>query len=495
MLRSNWLLLLVCITLPAAGNPELRMELSSGLGGQVVSGRASEIGIRLFASSATRAELQFSDRNGDTSIPVTLDAQREKRLWIPVDPAALGPLRVRLLTDAGEIVESELVFAHGDTPITIVSRSVSADQSHASHPLATGIRPVVIAPGGFPRSFQAYAGVAAMVTDLASLSGLSTEQYRAFAKYLSGCNVLLVSATSQALLQQLRKLAGCGGKFIHSYASLEQVPALLQTLAAGRGAKSPSAQNLLSLLEPRWRDAMATSLTLYLAGYIIFIALVNWRMQRTQYLLLLPVVAAAAAILAWSGDGASRSVSWVEAQSGDSHASVATLLLQGGDRRGSSDISIDADAALSSFGAGPPAARIRYAEPGGRRQLSVRTNLLEPVAWQMRGVRRQALPYTLHMRQGLPEVIRRADTATNRAILLWQGYTYAVPELEKGESWRPYETRKLPALSAAEKLLQRYLQHESPALLLPFTLRQEALATQGQDQGFLVIRHHPGQAL
>jgi hypothetical protein len=494
MRRFNWLLLLACIALPAAGSTELSMELTAGLGGQVVSGRSSELGIRLFAGSATRVELQFSDRNGDTTIPVTLDAHNEKRLWIPVSPAARGPLQVRLLTDAGEVVESELRFAQDDTPITIVSRALSATRFPVSS-AATGIRPVVIAPDGFPHSFQAYAGVAAMVTDLASLSGLSTDQYRAFAKYLGGCNLLLVSAASKALLQQLRELAGCGGRFISGYEDLEQVPALLQTLAAARGLQSPSAQNLSSLLAPGWRDEMATSLTLYLAGYIVFIALINWRMKKIQYLLLLPVAVAVAGVLAWSGNGASRSVSWVEAQSGDSHASVTTLLQLGGDRRGGSSAAIDDDAALSRFGGGPPVASIRYAQPQGRRLLSVQTTLLEPAAWRMLGVRRQALPYSLQMRQGVPEVVRRTDPATDRATLMWQGYTYPVPELAKGESWRPHETRKLPALSAAEKLLQRYLQPESPALLLPFTSRLETLAAQVQDHGFVVIRYDPGQTL
>jgi len=493
MHRLNWLLLLACIAPPAAANTGLRMELSAGLGGQVVDGVSSELGVRLFAASATRAELRFSDRNGDVSIPLELDGQSEQRLWIPLNPAAQGPLVVRLLSDAGEVLASELSFAHGDMPVTIVSRPLRAAGSAPGHAAATGIRPVVIAPDSYPHSFPAYAGVAAMVTDLASLAGLSTAQYRAFAQYLGGCNPLLVSSAGEAMLQQLRRLAGCGGSFIRAYDSLEQVPGLLRTLAAARAAQAPSAQDLLPLLTPRWRDDMASSLILYLAGYILFIALINWRMQQTQYLLLLPLIAAGAGLLAWSGEGASRSLSWVEARSGDSHASVTTLLLLGGDRRGSSSISVAADAALSRLGGEPPAASIRYTRPPGPRLLSVRTNLLEPVAYRLLGVRRETLPYSLQLRQGLPEVTRRTDAATNRAILLWQGYTYPLPDLAKGESWRAHETRRLPALSAAEKLLQRHLQHDSAALLLPIASASDSAARQSREHGFMVIRPVPGQ--
>jgi len=495
MPRIYWLLLLIGFTQPAAGNPELQMELTAGLGGQIVNGRSSEIGIRLFAGNTTHAELQFNDGNGDTSIAVTIEAQSTKRLWVAVNPEPPGPLVVRLVSSEGEVIESELELAYGDTPITIVSRHVSADQPRASHPAVSAIRPVVISSDSFPRNFQAYAGVTAMITDLASLSGLSSEQYRALANYLASCNVLLVSTTKPATLEQLRQLSGCGGHFVRGYQALEQIPALLQTLAAERRLKSPSTQSMLSLQQPAFRDQMASSLTLYLAGYIVFVALVNWRMSKTQYLLILPIIIAAAGILAWSGSGTIRSMSWIEAQSGDSHSRISTLLLLGGDRRGKVSVSVDGDAALSLFGDGSQSSLIRYSEQDGRHLLSADADLLRPLAWRLDRVGRQSLPYTLQLRQGQPEVILRGQSSTNQAILLWRGYTYRLPQLETGESWHPHESQKQLALSAPEKLLQRYLQHESPALLLPHAPRQENFTGPAQDRGWLVIRPGHGWTL
>jgi hypothetical protein len=496
MTRLSRLLFLLCFSLPAAANAAIEMQLSAGLGGQAVAGRSTELKVRIFANSPVVAELQINDADGFFSAPVTLDAQTEKSIWFPVTPEPTGPLKVRLLSNSGEIIEKELVFEHGNAPLTIISRSVPASRSHGGLRQTPGVRPVIIPPESLPRSLQGYAGIHAIVTDVGSLSSLTIEQYRAFANYLSACNILLLSAASTAVLERVRGLSGCGGKFVQSYRTLAEVSRLLQTLDSKRSVKPPSAQSLLPLQLPLFQASMTTPLILYLAGYIFLMALLSWRMKKSQYLLILPVVAALAGILAWSGSGSARLLSWAETRSGDSHLRVSSLLLLGGDRRGENRLTYDADISISPFGDNTRYKRARKPDKDARRELSAYTSLLTPAAYQLSSVGRHAPAFTLQLKQGLPELVYHAEKTTNQARLLWRGYTYRVPPLAKGESWNPHETQKQISLSAEEKLLQRHLQHDLPALLLPFTPGLPGVAAARlQNQGWLVIRHSPEQIL
>jgi len=498
MVRLSWLILLLCLFLPAAGNSAIDMEITAGLGGQAVAGRATEIKVRLFASSSTSAELQVRDANGYLTVPVTLAGQTVKHLWLPVTPEALSPLQVRLLLGSGEVIEKELIFEHGDTLLSLISRSVPVGHAHASHPQTTDVRPVIVPAESLPHSLQAYAGVHAIVTDVESLSSLTIEQSQAFANYLGGCNILLLANASAAVLKRVRSLSGCAGRYIQSYQTLAQVSNLLRELDARLPPKPPSAQNMLALHLPAFQDSMVTSLGLYLAGYIALMALLAWQMQKTNYLLIVPVIAAGAGILAWTGGGSTHLISWAETQSNDSHLRVSSLLLLGGDRRGENSLVHDAAVSISPvnglFSGKSGHYRSRHLEQRSRRELSVHTAMLAPAAYQLTSVGRGTPAFTLQLEQGAPELVYHAESATNQARLLWQGYTYRVPPLAKDESWHPHETERQLAQSAEEKLLQRHLEFESPALLLPFGPEPRGVAAADiQGQGWLVIRHNPAE--
>lgn len=496
--RLSRLILLFCISLPAAGNSSIDMEVTAGLGGQAVSGRATEIKVRLFASSSTSAELQIRDANGYLTVPVTLAGQAVKHLWLPVTPKALNPLQVRLLLGSGKVIEKELIFEHGHTPLSLISRPVPVEQALASHQQAPDVRPIIVPAESLPHSSQAYAGVHAIVTDVGSLSSLTIEQYQAFANYLGGCNILLLADASPAVLERVRSLAGCAGRYIQSYQTLAQVSNLLRELDAGLPPKPPSAQNLLAFQLPAFQDNMVTTISLYLAGYIALMALLGWQMQKTNYLLILPVIAAGAGILAWTGDGSTRLTSWAETQSNDSHLRVSSLLLLGGDRRGENSLVHDATVSISPVGSLSSSKtghdHTRHLDQRSRRELSVHTAMLAPAAYQLSSVSRRAPAFTLQLEQGVPELVYHAESAMNQARLLWQGYTYRVPPLAKGESWHPHETARQLAQSAEEKLLRRHLEFESPALLLPFVPVSHGVgAADIQGQGWLVIRHNPAE--
>lgn len=472
------------------------MELKTGLGGRAVSGQTSEIKIHLFATRPIAGELEIIDGNGLTRLPVQLDEQREKTLWLPVTAIAYTPIRVRLITHQGDVIEKELAFEHSNTPLTIIASTIPAGQTLNSHHAPATITPVILAAAGLPHTPQAYAGVDAIVIDPQSLSSLSQDQYHALADYLGQCNIMLLSDATQAMLKDLQKIAGCGGRFIQSYEDISQVTPALLKLSAKRPPKTPALQELMLLWQPAFQQQMITSISLYLGGYLFFMALVTWRMKNTYYLLLLPAITAAAGALIWTGEGSHHLTGWAETESDDSYNRISSLLMLSGNRRGENSTTIGTDTRLSNFISESQYPGIRYLQDSAQRKLSGYTHLLSPQAYHLTSITSQPPLFLLTMKKGQPEVVFLGEESPEETRLLWRGHFYNVPVLSRDDRWQPEQTPGQDPVSPAERLLNRHLAFGDPALLLPFSPDlTEAGDKNIQTTGWLVIRHNPEQML
>lgn len=488
------LLLLSLLPLPAIASPVIDMELKAGLGGLAVSGRATEMMLRLFSTSPIDGHVEITDSNGVATLPVRLDEQREKIWWLPVNPGAPGSVRVRLITNQGRVIEKQQAFEHSRRPVTIISSTIPAGFGFSGHQQSGRIRPVILSTAGLPHVAQAYAGVGAIVSDAQFLSKLTRDQYHALGQYLGGCGIMLVSDADPAVLERLRDISGCNGHSIDTYADLSAVTALLLRLDAERPPGPPAPAELMPLQRKVFQQRMVSSLSFYLCGYVIFIALVAWRIKTTRYLLLLPVLVAGAGALAWSGTGGHQLISWAETQSGDQYSRVSSLLLLGGDRMGHSSVLLGPDSRLAAIGGDLQLPGIHYQDDGRHRELSGDTRLLVPRACELTSVSRYSPPFSLTLRDGQPQVILQAQAFPHDTRLLWRGHAFTVPVLTKGESWQPLESPGHEPGSPAERLLNRRLAFGDPALLLPFGPGMvDAGGADTQATGWLAIRHEAGR--
>jgi len=469
------------------------MELKAGLGGQTVSGQTTEIKIHLFATRPVNGELEIFDANGLTRLPFQLDEHREKTLWLPVTPKPFRAVKIRLITNRGEVIEKKLAFEHSRTALTLITRTIPAEQTLSSHQ-ATGIAPVILSATGLPHIPQAYASVDAIVTDPQSLSSLYQNQYHALADYLSRCNIMLLSGANQTVLKDLQSISGCAGRFIQSYQNLSQVRPMLLKLSAKRPPKMPAPQDLMSLRQPLFQQQMITSILLYLGGYIFFFTLVSWRMKKMHYLLPLPALVAAAGALIWTGEGNHQLISWAETESSDNYNKISSLLMLGGNRRGENRVTLDAETRLSNFIGESQTPSIHYLQDGDQRKLSGFTHLLSPQAYHLTSTIRQLPQFLLTIKEERPEVIFLGEKSPVKTRLLWRGHAYKVPVLSRDERWQPEKKLAQDPVSLAESLLNRHLAFGDPALLLP--LSPELTETDDsniQTTGWLVIRHNPEQ--
>jgi len=469
------------------------MELQAGLGGHVASGRATEIQVRLFAASPVEVELEVMDGNGVTTLPLLLDEHKEKTFWLPVTPERHRPIQVRLLTSQGTVIEKVLAFKHSRAGLTVISSSIPVQKSLNWHQPSSDISPVVLSAKSLPHSSQAYDGIEAIVTDSLSLSSLSHNQYRSLGNFLGQCGIMLILDADPLMLERVHQFSGCNGRLIHSFEALSQVTPLLLKLSAVHPPKPPSPQDLMSLGESALQNQTATSLSLYLGGYMLFITLVSWHMRKARYLLPLPVLVAAAGILAWSGAGSHQFITWVETESNDNHARVSSLLLLGGDRRGESQATLGAETKLFNIRGDAHYSSLYYPLDASHRVLHGHTHLLSPRAYQLTSVARQSSRFQISISDGHPQVVFLGNTSPEEAQLMWRGKSYSVPVLSRNQRWQPDEILGQPPASAAERLLNRRLAYVDPALLLPFTTDSANSSTPAI--GWLVIRHNPGRLL
>lgn len=470
------------------------MELKTGLGGQSAPGQTSEIKIHLFATHPIAGELEIIDGNGLTRLPVQLDEQREKTLWLPVSPGPLIPVKVRLITEQRVVADNMLVFEHSPSPLIIISSTIPVSETLNMHHQPVGITPVILSATGFPHIAQAYSGVDAIVINPQTLSSLSQDQYHALAYHLSRCSIMLLSGTNQTVLERLRNIAGCNGRFVQSYENLSQVTPMLLKLIAKRHPKTPAPEELMPLRQTPFQQQMITSISLYLGGYIFFFTLATWLMKKTQYLLLLPALVAAAGLMVWIGEGSHHLISWAETESGDSHNNISSLLLLGGDRLGENSITLGTDTRLSNFLDEAQHPSIRYLQDVGQRELSGFTYLLSPQAYHLTSTARRLPQFLLTTKEGQPEVIFLGEQSPAETRLLWRGHSYSVPVLARDDRWQPDKMLGHEPTSHAERLLNRHLAFENPALLLPYTPDLAEVGDNAiQTTGWLVIRHNPEQ--
>ena len=472
------------------------MELKAGLAGQVGSGRATEIEIRLFATSPVSGELLFKDSNGSNRMKIRLSERQEQIIRLPVAPLPLKPLKVWLSGDGFADIGRELTFEQSDQRLTLVASPIPSYQTFDSHRIAQGITPLILSAEGLPYLSQTYDSVVALVMDQRTLSRLSSDQYHSLADYLSRCGTLLLHRTDQGAVRQLRNSAGCGGRYIEAFNDLTEVAPTLQRLGDSGPVTPPTLTDLLTLRESDQRQQMISALSLFLAGYLLLVVLALWRLQKPQLAMLLPLLAAAAAGLAWNGSSQRSLVSWSETESGDKTMRTFGLLSVGGNRRDDFNLALGEGLQLYPPHEKPRDLVIQYEEDGASRRLAASSPLLVQQHYGFSTLQHKETGYTLSMREGVPLIRFPPRGDLSQTKLIWRGQVFDLPSFPTGGSWRPGRHQGRPPVSPAERLICRRLAFEDAALLMPHSVSYDEIPlSAGYAAGWLVIRPARGETL
>lgn len=472
------------------------MDIRAGLGGQAIDGLASELEISLFSSQSFTGEVEITDGLGRTVIPVQIDEQKLNSRWLAVTPDRHQPIQVNLVINGNRVLSKQLTFEVNKNPFSIISSSIPRSQTLDKLQYSNSNTPLILPSMGLPHTIPATAGVAAIVTEPESLASLTDAQYNALNHYLERCGFMLVTAAQGSMLKRLKNISGCNGRFVQVFDDITQIPALLDRMQSQRPPGLPSASDLLSLQPTDLKQQMVPTITIFLGAYILLILLISLRLKNLNYLFLLPVFASIAGIIAWSGQGSQQMISWAETESGDNQVRVSSLLLSGGNRQGNSSINIGSEIHVLKLNKDSQRPDFSYSKQASYRVMQVKTHLLRPHSLELKYVSHVESPFLLKLENNIPKIIFQGSQPEQNCLLLWQGHTYEIPTLIQGSVWQPEPGSGRQPGTAMERLLNRHLNYDSAALLLPYESAPAHTGTPTmKPAGWLVIRHDQGQLL
>jgi hypothetical protein len=294
---------------------------------------------------------------------------------------------------------------------TIAAPATGADNAfEATIPIGIGDLPLLAA---------GYRALASLTMAPEALLALDPDQIAALDGFLAGCGTLIVPNADPALLEALRRPAGCAGRFVGGIPGigtpsvLAQPPRLPASIAPEAG---PDTRQLALLLLP----------------YPLLLAALALLRRSGPWLLVLPPAAA----LAYAGAlplaaPPADSATWAETFAGDTHHRFVTLLRSSGGAsaalrlpRGTHDLVV------------VPAGRPHrlHIDRDGTLILATPRALLRYREYRLEGVGR--VPFRLRVSASGDSA--RVENAGPRASppgwLLWRGAAYPIPAITPGGS-------------------------------------------------------------
>ncbi len=308
MLRCLLLIgLALCGLAHAIEPPHIDLTAAPAWKGWSRPGRATEIDIRVTADTPTQTTLEVAAGRQVVRAELDLQPGRTVRLQIPV--ASTERIALTVGAPAASAVRREVGIAQSESPVLGVG--LVTDEAVALE----GFHTVLLGADDLPRNARAYSSVDALILDAPTLGALDQRQLGALFEHAAACGRIVVLNANERVLRLLEGAGGCGGSTLMSAATLADAT---DRLKASLAKSMPPAVSSAGLGEmTRAAPSSWHRVALGLAVYFAAAALVFLFFTSLPMLLLMPVLAAAAALaLPHAMQPSSQLVVWSEGESG-----------------------------------------------------------------------------------------------------------------------------------------------------------------------------------
>jgi hypothetical protein len=391
-------------------------------GGRFVPGEPTEITLTLSARRGGEAAILVVGAGGRVAHSLRLTGGVPAVLALPAYPGREGALEVRARIRDGEEAAELVALASVPAPFAV---EVANPAAAAASPRAPGALRIPV--GELPRSAAGLAPVSDLLMPAAAVAALRPEQTRALADFIAACRPLWLIEASPAVVERVRRSAGCSGRFVRPLPS-EGLPR-----NAARPPALPPVSALDGLLAARWGPAPRDRLALLLLPMPILLAGFLAVRNPTGWLLLVPVAGLLA--YAWLIPAAlptARALTWAEMDLGDPGYRFVTLLDALGTGRSNGPLALSPSAGLPrQIDSDSTAVTLETGDD--RLGLPLPDRLLQRRLYRLDGTRSTGLrPSVRPVDNGL-EIANAGATPIPAGTLLWRGARYATPPLASGE--------------------------------------------------------------
>lgn len=273
-------------------------------------GSQAELILSLISGESGVARIELGSQTATLTRELHTEANRITNLSLPFMPDRDLRLTLTIRFPDGHSLSREIAYgtytSRGETPVLArVGGAPGGEHADALH----------VSPQDLPESYHAYNWIDAIALQRESVAELNAAQRQALQTFVEDCRPLILVNASEALLNNLRRYAGCEGRFVTS-----AVPSLMGTTHLRQRpllvpSEVPSLQagmqgGRLSL--PTWR-----AMILFLLSYCLIAALFLKRSKTSWAVLTLPMAASALALLVWQqATPRSNLILWAERDAG-----------------------------------------------------------------------------------------------------------------------------------------------------------------------------------
>ncbi len=469
----------------------LALELLPAWNGITRPGAITEVGVRLRSPESRVIAIEIGAEPVAVGATVTVLAEQPRTVWIPYRASARAPLVLSAYSEGRLLARLEKWLFQPAPAERVVAVVVGGAPTVARDALSWPRTHVLtVAASSLPRTVQAYGVVAATVLDGRALTALDGAQLDALGATLARCGRVVVTGISAALRAELEHIAGCGGAFLKTTPSFDQVAESVAALLRERPPELPGKRDLLAIMAPAGGAGSYSLVLAFLGFYAAALGAAALLARRPWVLLVAPIAATALALLAWrSGLPWDGLMTWSEVAQDEVAGRYAALLRVDGRGRGQTRVSIPASGIVAAPLPEGAVLRLAMDDQGGTTAaIEIETHLFSRHDIYFQGTFRGRPPFSIALRDGRPLVTNLGPEATPSAILARRGVRYALPSLAPKEEWAMPDAPLRADLDPVEKLLQQRLRGDRPALLVPYVPQSARMMTMvSPPQGWLVL--------
>lgn len=423
-------------------------------GGRFAEGRSTEIAVWLSSPAGGEVRILSTGTKGSLEYSAAVEADRPHLATLPASPGPDGRLEVTATLPNGLLLSKEVRFLPQRERFVV---------EIVWEAMRTGIGEtdfLRLTADALPRSAAGYGPLAALVLHTRVLASLDADQTTALSTYLEACRPLGLAEVSPEVLERVRAIAGCSGRYVTAAPPNRDTPI------------SPAALPDSLPTPPRLQELSATSrhtqpdrTALLLLPYPILLLASAGSRRPGAWLLLIP--AGATLILAWvlpMSVTPARAATWAEMDAGESSYRFVSLLDLAGNGHAQAPLRLPAGTGvLWAADSGPLEQRI--SDSTGTIELALPSSMLQHRRYRLEGTRPSAVSVGL---EGIGTGVRltnRGSEATPAGWLSWHGKTSPVPPLPPGSTHM--QSLDAPKVEAPFAGLGSLAATQGPVLVLP----------------------------
>lgn len=463
-------ILLIAGSAVSAADNGFKLEATPAWNGIYKTNGATEIMISLLSIQPGVVKVQtkqaFQKINLEANIPAVLS--------LPYKPHSRGETRIK--TSSNNIPDASIEKQLNLTLSNSINIAVLGDglnihqQQKLKHSLSQidRVKPFFVSSSTLPRLNVGYQPIDILILHFTALTRIDEQQTDALTHYISQCGKIVTLQFPTGIYNKLSKIAGCNGAFMSATVLPSNVTDFISQLISKQPAALPTIEEIKKIAAGSSTDSPYLLVLIFCLAYLLIMLFISTFSNYHFLLLILPLIATLSAIMVWFSQQPQYNMSsWIDMDTDRSTARYTALLNIHGAGEWHQNITLPADAIFSDENSDLEfqLSSMNYSVITTRLELA----LFSEQQWLWRSDTKIDAPLSLNIHQKHLSIKNISSNNSPSGFVTWKDKIHILPMLKPGQSWQTKKQATAKIESALTKLLRKYAEPYSAALIIPFT--------------------------